>query len=108
MSTARRNEATIAEIGRQFFKYAMDGLSIHTQNTYRVCLRGFLQKFGRVRPSQLSVLEFTIWMNDHKEWKSSSSGATVIRSIKRLFNWALRNKLIKRNPLLIIRQPGYT
>lgn len=106
MSKKKPAEPTIAEISRQFFRYGTEGVAEQTRITYRKYVGYFVSRFGHVVPSRLSVLEVTAWLNSHTTWKSSSTLATVIRCIKRLFNWAVRYDLIARNPLMGIRKPG--
>jgi len=48
-------------------------------------------------------LSFQKWLNEHKGWKGSRRNAIV--AIRRLFNWAVKRKLITENPILCVEKP---
>lgn len=65
----------------------------------------FVPDFGHLRPDECQPLQLATWINEHPEWQSGWTVQRVLNDIKRVFNWAVGNNLIRDNPFRSVRVP---
>jgi integrase len=63
----------------------------------------FVARFGAALAATFPPLSFQKWLNEHQGWKGCRRNA--IAAIRRLFNWAVKRKLIPENPILCVEKP---
>jgi integrase len=99
---------TIGELVNDFLGWTERHKSPSTFRQRRHFLRSFIA-FGRVRdtlPHRLTIAVVEDWLDEHPTWKASRRHA--ILWVVRLFNWAVKRRLIARNPISGIELPPQT
>jgi integrase len=87
---------------------AMKPNATHEARTYW-WYRSFLESFcghkrvGVLPASELKVFHVTQWLNAHPKWKGARRNAVIC--VKRAFNWATTEGLLKENPLRGLKKP---
>jgi len=87
---------------------AMKPNATHEVRTYW-WYRSFLESFcghkrvGVLLASELKVFHVTRWLNAHPKWKGSRRNAVIC--VKRAFNWATGEGILKENPLRGLKRP---
>src|SRR5713226_8917533 len=94
---------TVAEIAQEFLDDSLANNDPRTYEFYRYFVAPFVERFGAALAATFPPLSFQKWLNEHKGWKGSRRNAIV--AIRRLFNWAVKRKLIPENPILSVEKP---
>jgi integrase len=94
---------TVAEIAQEFLDDSKANNDARTYEFYRYFVAPFVTRFGAAVAATFPPLTFQKWLNEHKSWKGSRRNAVV--AIRRLFNWAVKRKLIPENPILSVEKP---
>jgi integrase len=99
----RQRKVTIAELAKEFLDHAKLHTKPKTYKFYCYFVVPFVERFGAVIASQFSPLAFTKWLDEHEGWKGSRRNAII--SVKRLFNWAVENRLLSESPVKHVKRP---
>jgi integrase len=94
---------TVAEIAQEFLDDSKANNDPRTYDFYRYFVVRFVTRFGAALAATFPPLSFQKWLNEHEGWKGSRRNAIV--AIRRLFNWAVKRKLIPENPILCVEKP---
>ncbi|HYV39192.1 MAG TPA: site-specific integrase [Gemmataceae bacterium] len=103
MPQGQQARLTIAEIGQDFLDHSKRHNDPKTYQFYCYFLVPFIERFGAVIAKDLLPRSFTKWLDEHEGWKGTRRNA--IGSVKRLFNWAVDEKLLLANPLKHVKKP---
>jgi len=99
-----QQKLTVAEIAQEFLDDSQVNNDPRTYEFYRYFIVPFVDRFGAARAACFPPLSFQKWLNDHEGWKACRRNAVV--AIRRLFNWAVKQKLIPENPILSVEKPS--
>ena len=97
MPADARGKLTIAEIAQEFLDHSKRHNGPKTYRFYCYFVVPFAEKFGAASAAEFIPRTFNKWLDDHEGWKGSRRCAIV--SVKRMFNWAVDEKLLRENPL---------
>ncbi len=78
----------------------------HTEDTYRSYkdfLQDFCEMYGTLLAKDLKPLHVSRWLDAHPGWNGSRRNAIV--AVKRAFNWADEEGLLKPNPIKSVKKP---
>jgi len=100
---AERKKLTVAELGQQFLDHAKVHTKPKSYEFYCYFVVPFVERFGSAQAADFSPLAFTRWLDEHQGWKGARRNAIV--AVKRLFNWAVENRLLTDNPLKLVKRP---
>ena len=78
-----------------------------TVKFYTHYCQSFADSYGNLPVSELTTAHVTEWLNANSNWNSSSKNA-AIRAIQRAFNWAVKNRGLKYNPVHGMDKPTPT
>jgi integrase len=98
-----QQKLTVAEIAQEFLDDSKANNDPRTYDFYRYFVVPFVGRFGSARAATFPPLSFQKWLNEHEGWQGSRRNAVV--AIRRLFNWAVKRKLIPENPILSVEKP---
>ncbi len=78
---------------------------VRTYWWYRSFLESFCghKRVGHLKASELKVFHVTEWLKAHPKWKGSRRNAVIC--VKRAFNWATGEGILKENPLRGMKKP---
>jgi integrase len=99
-----QQKLTVAEIAQEFLDDSKANNDPRTYEFYLYFVVPFVKRFGAARAACFPPLSFQKWLNENKGWQASRRNAVV--AIRRLFNWALKHKLIPENPILSVEKPS--
>lgn len=100
---ADQKKLTIAEIGQEFLDHSRRHNDAKTYEFYCYFIVPFVDRFGGAVAGEFLPRTFNKWLDDHDGWKGSRRNAIV--AIKRLFNWAVDEKILPANPIKDVRKP---
>jgi integrase len=98
-----RRKLSIAEIAQEFLDHTKKHTKPKSYASYCYFVVPFVERFGKAPPASFPPLSFTRWLDDHAGCKGSRRNAII--AVKRLFNWAVEQKMLAANPLSSIRKP---
>src|SRR5262249_49802377 len=98
-----QRKLTVAEIAQEFLDDSKANNDPRTYEFYCYFVVPFVERFGSARASTFPPPSFPKWLNEHEGWQGSRRNAVV--AIRRLFNWAVKRKLIPENPILSVEKP---
>src|SRR5262249_49068217 len=98
-----QQKLTVAEIAQEFLNDSKVNNDPRTYEFYCYFVVPFVRRFGAARAAYVPPLSFQKWLNEHEGWQACRRNAVV--AIRRLFNWAVKRKLIPENPILSIEKP---
>lgn len=75
-----------------------------TARRYQDFCDDFVKSYGTLPVGKLTSKEVTKWLNDHKEWNSTTR-RNAITALQRGFNWATKNRGLSRNPIRGMEKP---
>lgn len=87
-----------------FLEHSHRRNSRRTFEWYRDFLRDFAEKFGMLRVEELKPFHVSRWLDGHPDWDGARWGA--ITALKRAFNWATDEGLIRDNPIKKVKKPA--
>jgi integrase len=98
---AHAHKLTVAEIGQQF----LDHCKLHTAPAsyehYRYFVKPFVDQFGGAAAAELIPRSFNLWLDARKQ----GSRRNAVIAIKRMYQWAVGEGLLKENPLRSVKKP---
>jgi integrase len=103
LPASQGKKLTVAELAQEFLDYAKAHTKPKSYEFYCYFAVPFVERFGSVPAATFPPLSFTKWLDDHAGWKGSRRCAVI--AIKRLFNWAVEQKLLEANPLKSMKRP---
>src|SRR5579864_2056541 len=65
----------------------------------------FAESFGKRKAESIRPSEVKAWILSNPKWKGATTHWGVLLSVKRFFNWAMRDGMIDKNPILGLRLP---
>lgn len=86
-----------------FLKHAAVSVKEKTFDWYKKFLVNFDDRYGSLKPHQVTGEIVTAWLNSNKRWKGARRGAVI--ALKRAFNWAYDNNKIAKNYLRTVKKP---
>lgn len=86
-----------------FLRWAERHNDPKTFGWYAYYLRDFCLAHGRLPAAELKAYHVTRWLDAHPTWKGSRRHAVI--AVKRAFNWAAREGLLRENPLKGVEKP---
>jgi integrase len=99
-----RKKLTVAEVAQEFLDRSKNHTKPKTYESYCYFVVPFVERFGSVPAATFPPLSFNKWLDEHPGWKGCRRNAVI--SVKRLFNWAVDQKLIPENPLKAVKKPA--
>lgn len=98
-----QNKLTVAEIGQEFLDHSQKHNDPRTYDFYRYFIVPFVERFGEAVAFEFLPRSFNKWLDEHKGWKGSRRCAII--AVKRMFNWAVTEKILAHNPLKDVQKP---
>jgi integrase len=86
-----------------FLDYSQKHNAPRTYEWYRDFLQDFSDLFGLLKVEELKPFHVTRWVDAHPDWQGARWGA--ITAVKRAFNWAVDEGLIRENPIKKVKKP---
>jgi len=87
----------------------MDWTQLHraprTYDFYKERIERFLKAIPNMQVAELRPYHAQQWLDSRKDW-SDAYKAGVVTSVKRMFNWAVKQGYIDRNPLKGLEKPN--
>src|SRR5262249_52482439 len=99
-----QQKLTVAEIAQEFLDDSKTNNDPRTYEFYCYFVVPFVERFGGARAACFPPLAFKKWLNEHEGWQACRQNAVV--AIRRLFNWAVKQRLIPENPILSVEKPS--
>ena len=95
----RKQEITTAHVCDLFLAWSQTHHDEHTFSWYSSFLNSFCncEGIGTLPAAEVKPYHVTHWLEAHPKWKSSRRNAIIC--VKRAFNWATAEGLLKENPL---------
>jgi integrase len=101
----KNQEITAAHVCDLFLDWSKKHHDARTFDWYASFLNDFCghKRLGVLTASQVKVFHVTQWLDAHPKWKGSRRNAVIC--VKRAFNWATAEGILKENPLRGLRKP---
>jgi integrase len=96
-------DATVAAVCDQFLDWCQKHNAARTYQWYRDFLQDFCAHCGKTPAAELKPFHVTGWLDRHGGWKEARRGALI--AVKRAFNWAADEGLLRANPVKQLRKP---
>lgn len=98
---------TVRELIGRFLEFSRRANSARTYKWYVFNCGSFGKSIGPgLRLAELTPYHATEWLQQQQDaGHSDNSRAGAIRAVMRVFNWALKQRLIEKNPLLGVERP---
>ncbi len=103
LPSAERKRLTVSELAQEFLDFANAHTKPKSYEFYCYFIVPFVDRFGAAPAATFPPLSFTKWLDERAGWKGSRRCAVI--SVKRMFNWAVEQKLLDANPLRSVRRP---
>jgi integrase len=103
MPADSRRKLTIGEIGQEFLDHSKRHNDPKTYQFYCFFVVLFVERFGSASATEFIPRTFNKWLDEQTGWKGSRRCAII--AIKRMFNWAVDEKLLAVNPLKSVKKP---
>jgi site-specific recombinase XerD len=100
---ARPSDTRVVAILDLFLDYSQKHKALRTYQWYRDFLQDFSDMFGLLKIGDLKPFHITRWVDAHPDWAGARWGA--ITAVKRAFNWAVDEGLIRDNPIKKVKKP---
>ena len=119
---AHLEHLTVFQVCKAFMRFSQIHHEPDTRDWYRRFLRQFCRVFGRAKATEVNATKVDEWLAAEKKiplgrpvegkprryrrlhW-SSSTRNTVVGCLRRVFNWAVGEGLVLKNPLAKLRKP---
>jgi integrase len=98
--------ATVAHVIQAFINHSRGEHSAETAAWHKSLLTPFIQRFGKVRVTQLRKKHVRAWVKD--KGYNPTSANKAIGVLKRAFNWAVEEEHLPRNPIAHVKKPKPT
>ena len=98
-----QRQLTIAELAQEFLNHSRQHTEPKTYEFYCFFIVPFVERFGSACASTFLPRTFNKWLDEHGGWKGSRRCAII--AIKRMFNWATKEKLLAESPLKDVQKP---
>lgn len=99
----QQKQLTVQELSQQFLDHTQKHTKPKSYEFYCYFVVPFRERFGTAPAANFSPLAFTNWLDEHTGWKGARRNAII--AVKRMFNWAVENKLLKESPLKLVKRP---
>jgi integrase len=94
----------VAALCDLFLDYSQKHNEPATYEWYRSFLQDFCDHYGRLVVADLKPFHMTRWLDAHPGWNDGGRRC-AITSVKRAFNWACDEGLLRENPFRKVRKP---
>jgi integrase len=98
-----RKKLTVAEVAQEFLHYSKAHTKPRSYEFYCYFVVPFVERFGSAPAATFPPLSFTKWLDEHPGWQGARRSAII--AIKRMFNFAVEQKLLAENPLKSLKKP---
>lgn len=95
---------SVAAVLDDFLDWTKENRAPKTYEGYKAFCQSFIDKYGRVRVSDLTTDMVTKWLTGKTTWNSTTK-RDAITCLQRGFNWAKRNRGLKYNPIQGMEKP---
>jgi integrase len=101
----KKSELLTAHVCDLFLKWSERHHDERTFRWYRSFLNSFCncESVGTLAAAEVKPYHVTHWLDEHPKWKNSRRCAVIC--VKRAFNWAHAEGLLKENPLRSLKKP---
>jgi integrase len=96
----RRSEVTAGELVDRYLKWC-DVREVHdagSRSQVNRYLAQFVKLYGCLPVIQLRPFQLTNWIDANPAWKKSNTRRAVAARVRSVFNWAVEQQYIRRNP----------
>jgi integrase len=100
---AKPSDTRVVAILDLFLDHAHRHTAPATHEWYRNFLQDFSDMYGAMKVENLRPFHVTQWLDLHPNWEGARWGA--ITAVKRSFNWAADEGLIRENPVKKVKKP---
>lgn len=97
--------APVAAVANAFVSWAQTNVSAKTFRGYGDFIKSFCNLYAHVRVRELKPFHVTRWLEKQSTWGTETHRG-AIAAVKRMFNWAVEEGLLERNPLAKVRKPS--
>ena len=94
----------ILEIAEAFMDWTQLHRAPRTYDFYKERIERFLKAVPNMQVTEIKPYHAQQWLDSYKDW-SDGYKAGVVTSLKRMFNWAVKQGYIDRNPLNGLEKP---
>jgi integrase len=98
-------DSTVAIVTARFLEWCKRRRAENTYNWYADYLKVFVDRFGALPVSALTVAAVDDWIDERYGHRTANCRNGVVRAISRPFNWAVKERTIPRNPISGIERP---
>jgi integrase len=98
---------TVVSIIEAFLTHAARHLDARSLYERRSILQRFAEAHGFRLIADCRPIHLTRWLDDNTQWKSDWTLSTVVATVKRPFDWAVKQELLPANPFKHVNhRPG--
>src|SRR5262245_2107039 len=94
---------TVAQVFDLFLEWSSGHNDPRTYDWYRTFLQDFSDRHGSLEAAKLKPFHVTRWLDSHRGWGEASRRCATI-AVKRAFNWADEQGVLRPNPLKGLRK----
>ncbi len=95
---------TVAVLCDLFLDHSERHNDRRTYDWYKKFLQDFCDQYGKVVVTDIKPFHVNRWLDLHKGWGYGSRRCAII-SVKRAFNWAFGEGVLRENPLRALKKP---
>src|SRR5687767_14585997 len=95
---------SVAAVLDDFLDWTKENRANGTYLFYKHFCQSFSESHGLVDISELTSAEVTAWLKEQPSWNSTTKH-DAITCLKRAFNWSVKNRGLKANPIALMEKP---
>ena len=88
-----------------FLDWSQKNLAPRTYQGHRWYLQSFTDVCGELRVADFKAYHLTRWIDAQESWVSGDTRYNAVRTVKRVFNWAVEQQLIGKSPVAGLKLP---
>ncbi len=100
------HEPTVRDLVALYLEHEGPCLKPKVLSQKKARLEAFVQRFGNHTCAQLHPSDLKSWVRDSKTWKADDTKRNVIRTVQRVFNWAVDDERLDKNPFRRVDWPA--
>lgn len=100
----RSSDTLVTAVLDLFLEHAHKHTAPATYEWYRHFLQDFSDRYGALKVVDLRPFHVTRWLDSHRDWEGARWAA--VTAVKRSFNWATDEGLIRENPVKKVKKPA--
>lgn len=89
---------SLAAVLDDFLTWTQENRAPKTYRGYKDFCQSFIDLYGTLPVSDIDASHVTAWLTTRKTWNSTTKHDAVT-CLKRAFNWAIKNRGLKQNPI---------